>query len=74
MADKGKLVETATAAPGEARSVSPPPALAPKLAKAAESGDPQVQGLLADRSAAEQSGDSALAAGFTAQLAVLGFE
>lgn len=67
-----KNVESATAVPGESRAVSPPPA--PKLAKAAESGDPQVQKLLADRSAAESAGNSDLLAEVNAALAGLGFE
>jgi hypothetical protein len=81
LADKSKpVVETATAAPGEARSVSPPPPPpppappAPKLAKASESGDPQVQALLADRSAAQAAGDEALLDTINAHLAGLGFE
>lgn len=80
MADKSKPVEAATAAPGEARSVSPPPAeppappAGPKLAKGSESGDPVVQGLLADRSAAQESGNPELIAAVNARLAALGFE
>ena len=68
-----KKAETATAGPGEARAVTPPPA-APKLAKASESGDPQVQKLLAERSAAQSAGNSALLAEVNGALAALGFE
>ncbi|HXJ27465.1 MAG TPA: hypothetical protein VNH17_17255 [Streptosporangiaceae bacterium] len=57
-----KPVEEATAAPGERRSVSPPPR---KLAKASESGDPAIQKLLADRNTAEMN--AATAAGDSAQ-------
>jgi hypothetical protein len=83
LADKSKPVEAATAAPGEARSVSPPPPPdpeppaappGPELAKGSESGDPVVQGLLADRSAAQESGNPELIAAVNARLAALGFE
>jgi hypothetical protein len=62
MADKN--VESASAAPGEKRSASPPkagPAAGPK-AKASESGDPAVQKALADLYTAQQNRDAAKAA------------
>jgi len=68
-----RTVETATAVPGETRATAPPPP-APKLAKAAESGDPSVQHLLANRSAAESAGNVALLAEVNAALAALGYE
>jgi hypothetical protein len=77
-------VEAATAAPGEKRSASrsrklpgpAPDALdAPgELAKAAESGNPEVQYLLAVRQAANQNDDQDAAEWASAELAKLGFE
>lgn len=50
MADKGRPVEAASAAPGEKRSVSRPP-----LARASESGDGEVHKLLGDLDTARQN-------------------
>jgi hypothetical protein len=70
MADTSKRpVEQATAGPGEQRA-----AVRPQLAKASESGLPDVQKLLAERWTAQQNGDSDGAARVSAQLAELGFE
>lgn len=68
MTEQKKPVESASAAPGERRSVSRP------LAKAAESGDPAVQKLLGDRQTAAMNGDEDAAARVTAELGKLGFE
>ena len=54
MPDKDKPVEAASAAPGEKRAATPPSAKAP-LARASESGDPEVQKALGDLYTAQQN-------------------
>lgn len=51
---ESKPVEAATAGPGEKRSASRPPAAAP-LARASESGDPEVHKALGDLHTAQQN-------------------
>jgi hypothetical protein len=71
-------VEAASAAPGEKRSAGRPrkeaaPPAAPALLKAAESGDPAVQYLIAVRTTAVQNKDKVHEDWATAELAKLGF-
>ena len=81
MAEQKKPVESASAAPGEKRSVSRPP-----LRRASESGDPEVHKLMGDVDTARQNLDAARHEGVRdpdaeesdavsrARLAELGFE
>lgn len=69
-ADSGKPVEAASAAPGEKRSASRPR----QLARASESGDPQVHQLLAERQTAQMNLATHKAAAEQSKAALEGLE